>query len=220
MDNNSPSIWCLLDILLEAFSKGEVWDEHANSITIDHNISKGEAELLYQVVRENTPEFVLETGMAYGISSIAILQACEHNNIGVSHIIDPFQSYYRDIGLSMVRKAGLECRLCYHRAYLWEVMPKLGRIDFAFIDSSHLFDHTLLEFVLIDQKLKLGGWIGFHDFLLPAIQSVVSFIVENRGYEMITVNDLPNIVFLEKKSDDQRHWRFFRPFTIKGGDQD
>ena len=65
-------------------------------------------------------------------------------------------------------------------------MPK---IQFAFIDASHLFDLTLLEFVLVDKILASGGVIGFHDLWMPSLRKVLNYILTNREYRICAQMD-------------------------------
>tara|TARA_B100001093_G_scaffold442696_1_gene444587 strand:+ start:5026 stop:5418 length:393 start_codon:yes stop_codon:yes gene_type:complete len=64
----------------------------------------------------------------------------------------------------------------------------LPKLQFAFIDASHLFDLTLCEFLLIDKKLDVGGVVGFHDLWMPSLRKLLDFILANHNYEFFTVN--------------------------------
>jgi len=46
------------------------------------------------------------------------------------------------------------------------------RIDFAFIDGEHTFDHVLFDFFFIDQLLNVGGVVVFDDAAWPSIRRV------------------------------------------------
>ena len=56
------------------------------------------------------------------------------------------------------------------------------RVQFAFIDASHLFDLSVLDFTLIDKRLDVGGVVGFHDLWMPSLQKLVRYILTNRDY--------------------------------------
>jgi hypothetical protein len=68
--------------------------------------------------------------------------------------------------------------------YAEEVVPSLDPVQFAFIDASHLFDLTLMEFVLIDKKLDIGGIVCFHNFWMSSLQKLFRFIQNNCSYEV------------------------------------
>ncbi|MCP9913585.1 class I SAM-dependent methyltransferase, partial [Cyanobium sp. BA20m-14] len=104
---------------------------------------------------------------------------------------DPFQSQFGNAGLEMVRRAGLESYFQFHETFAENVIPGLPEIQFAFIDASHIFDLTLLEFVLVDKKLAPGGVIGFHDLWMPSLRKVLSYILTNREYQISTLIDNP-----------------------------
>ena len=79
--------------------------------------------------------------------------------------------------------------MVFHEAYAEEVVPSLPRTSFAFIDASHLFDLTLMDFILVDKRLDIGGLIGFHDLWLPALVKALRYIVTNRDYRVY--GDIP-----------------------------
>jgi predicted O-methyltransferase YrrM len=148
--------------------------------------------LLYDVVFKEGLNSTLEVGMAYGLSTLFICQAHRDKKSGTHTAIDPFQSSrFRAIGLANVRKAGLDAYLCLHEAPSFEVLPTLCRAgevyDFAFIDGRHLFDYVLVDFFYIDKLLRVGGYVVFDDLWLPQVRKVVSFVLRNRGYEMVKV---------------------------------
>ena len=99
-------------------------------------------------------------------------------------MIDPFQRNYDYCGEAMIERAGFASLHTFFERFPEEVIPQLPKLQFAFIDSSHLFDLTIMEFVLIDKKLVPGGIIALHDLWMPAMQSVVRFILANRAYRI------------------------------------
>jgi predicted O-methyltransferase YrrM len=181
MDQKLPAV------LIEAYRNNTVPCADGSRLGFDSNISESEATSLYQVVRTLAPEVSVEVGLAKGASTVTILQALK--DIGrpaLHHVLDPFQeSEWKGAGLEMVRRAGLGEYMKFHQAFAEEVIPSLPAIDFAFIDASHLFDISLLEFVLCDKKLRVGGIIGFHDLWMAAQQKLLRFILTNRHYEAI-----------------------------------
>lgn len=149
-------------------------------------VAISEALAIYRVVRALRPNNSVEVGFCCGGSGLAILQALEDGGKGTHHAIDPFQtSYARNLGRQNVAIAGLDRRLVLFEEFPEAVLPRLEPIQFAFIDASHLFDLTLLEFVLVDKLLEEGGIVGFHDTWMPAVQKVIRFILTNRKYELV-----------------------------------
>lgn len=185
----------LPDALREAYRNNTVPCADGTHLKFDSNISEAEAEFLYKVVRELAPAVSVEVGLAKGASTSTILQALKDTGRpALHHVLDPFQdTEWNGAGLEMIRRAGLLDGLKFHSAFAEEVIPSLPPIDFAFIDASHLFDISLLEFVLCDKKLRVGGIIGFHDLWMGAQQKLLRFILTNRHYEAVLPQPQPGL---------------------------
>lgn len=150
------------------------------------SISLDEALLLYGRVRELRPEATLEIGMFTAASTIAILAALEANGVGEHYACDPFQdTYCQNAGLRNVHRSGLGGRLHFANEFpeaAGEGWPIAG---FALIDGSHLFDLTILDFVVVDKHLRVGGVVALHDLWMPSLRKVVRWVTTNRGYECV-----------------------------------
>ena len=171
-------------LLRRVLAEGLAFAPDGTRVPLHSNISLEEAELLYRGLRRLRPARTLEIGLAQGISTLAILQALEDNGSGHHCVLDPFQHRFGNVGLAMVEQAGLAGRLEFHARFAEEVIPALSPVEFAFIDSSHLFDLTVAEFVLVDKKLAVGGVVGLHDLWMPSLQKVVRYALANRSYEL------------------------------------
>jgi predicted O-methyltransferase YrrM len=177
-------------VLLEILSSGVAINRDGVETPLQSNISLAEAQRLYDLVRARRPEVTIELGFAQGISTLAIAQALEDNGCGTHYVVDPFEnSLYEGVGLMGLDRAGLRDRVVFHEALVEEVVPSLPGASFAFIDSSHLFDLTLMDFILVDKRLDTGGLIGFHDLWLPGVLKAVRYIVTNRNYRVY--DDVP-----------------------------
>jgi len=178
-------------VLKDAFATGTIPDRDGSIHPLHSNISQEEALALYTAVKSLKPITSAEVGLANGVSAVSILQALADNAEGRHHIMDPFQVNYHDLGLEMITRAGLSDRMTFYRQFAEEVVPNLPRIQFTFIDASHLFDLTLVEFVLMDKKLDIGGMIAFHDLWMPSLQKLIRYILANRSYEIVRDFDVP-----------------------------
>lgn len=174
----------LCPVLQSVFAQKCVFLPSGEKTALHSNVSPEEALALYTVVRETRPAVSAEVGFAQGISALSILQALEENGLGEHHVVDPFQSQYGYAGVTMVERAGLEKRLRFYETFAEHVLPDLPPIQFAFIDASHLFDLSLVEFVLVDKKLEVGGLIGFHDMWMASLQKLLRYILSNRSYRI------------------------------------
>ena len=177
-------------VLLDILSSGVAINRDGVETPLQSNVSLAEAQRLYDLVRARRPEVTIELGFAQGISTLAIAQALEDNGCGTHYVVDPFEnSLYEGVGLMGLDRAGLRDRVVFHEALVEEVVPSLPGASFAFIDSSHLFDLTLMDFILVDKRLDTGGLIGFHDLWLPGVLKAVRYIVTNRNYRVY--DDVP-----------------------------
>jgi len=64
-------------------------------------------------------------------------------------------------------KASLSDRHELIEEYDYDALPRLRasglRVDFAYLDGWHTFDHTLLAWWYVDKMLPAGGIVGFND---------------------------------------------------------
>jgi predicted O-methyltransferase YrrM len=162
----------------------------------------------------------LETGMAYGLSTLAICGVHEQRGEGEHIAVDPYQSSdWRGIGLRNLERAELSHRARVIEARSDEALPRLRdegvQIDFALIDGLHLFDATLVDFFHADRMLDVGGVVVFHDTWMPAVAQAVDFVRTNRAYEAVPAGD-EAMVALRKTATDERQWDFHRDFTERG----
>ena len=180
-------------VIEEIVRSGAVTDGHGNRFEPVSAVTLESGALLYDFVRAHKPIRTLETGMAFGMSTLFICQALEDNAAGCHSAIDPFQeSEFKSIGVLNVERAQLAHRFQLHQAPSDAVLPRLcaegQRLDFAFIDGWHLFDFTLVDFYYIDKLLPVGGHVAFDDLWMPAVRKVISFVLRNKSYELITVS--------------------------------
>jgi predicted O-methyltransferase YrrM len=150
-----------------------------------------EALRLYSTVRELKPANTLEIGCCAGASGLAILKALEDNGLGTHYAVDPFQTSYAGNMGRNGKKEKPDHRLRFFETFPERPSSELPRVQFAFIDASHLFDLTMLDFVLIDKWLEPGGVLALHDAWLPAIKKVVRFVLTNREYTPHSSTQVP-----------------------------
>jgi predicted O-methyltransferase YrrM len=170
------------DWLRRVFADRLAYGASGERVPLHSQVGLDEAEVLYDLVRQRRPADTFEVGLGQGISTLAILHALRDNGSGHHHVADPFQDRFADVGLAMVRRAGLSHLMTFHRAFVEAVAPSLPRLQFVFIDSSHLFDLTLTDFVLADKRLDVGGLMAWHDLWMPSLQKLSRYVLNNRAY--------------------------------------
>jgi predicted O-methyltransferase YrrM len=183
-------------------------------------IRKENGAALYNLIRRHRPQRTLETGFAYGFSTLFILQALADNGGGHHEAIDPVETHrWHGVGLANVRLAGFEPMFTHLEMMSQIALPSHmingEQFDFIFLDGSHLFDDTLLDFYYADRLIQPGGIIALDDFeWMPAVRSVTNFVETNLPYEVIPHPDAPNLRALRKVAAEPRAWNHFVPFPV------
>lgn len=178
------------EVIDRIVQSGRVTDAEGRAYEPVSAVTLESGGLLYDFVRVHKPQSTLETGMAYGLSTLFICQALEDNGAGSHAAIDPFQaSEFKSVGVLNVDRAGLSHRFRLHQGASDVVLPRLcaegHTLDFAFVDGWHLFDFTLVDFYYIDKMLQTGGHVAFDDLWMPSVRKVVSFVLRNKPYKLV-----------------------------------
>ncbi|MCI4371608.1 MAG: class I SAM-dependent methyltransferase [Thermoplasmata archaeon] len=142
---------------------------------------------LYAATRALRPDVVVETGVFYGSSSAAILQALEDNGTGELHSVDlpparpretsadarkiRSEPRSRTLELGFAVPLALRRRWHLHLGNSLDVLPALlgtvGPLSMFIHDSLHTYEHMMAEYRLAYPALKQGGLlvsddIGYH----------------------------------------------------------
>jgi predicted O-methyltransferase YrrM len=156
----------------------------------------------------------LETGVAFGVSTLAICLALEEagQSTSVHFGVDPDQTaVHKGAALSLLQEHGIAHRFQLLEGCTHEVLPSLlargVKIDFAFVDGWHTFDYTLLDFFYVDKLLRSGGLVSFHDchyggVLARAKRKVINFALSHRHYRLLSGRRLTALLRTEQWSDN------------------
>ncbi len=177
----------MTQVLSEIMKSGYFKSPSGNLVKVRSGVSQEEGKMLAEIISEIKPNATLEIGLAYGISALYICQAIKKYP-GTRHIIiDPSQhTDWGGLGLYNLERAGYQEIIDFYEKPSQTVLPQLEiksiKVDFAFIDGWHTFDHTLVDFFYIDKLLNIGGVVAFDDSYWPSISKVIKFILKNRSY--------------------------------------
>jgi predicted O-methyltransferase YrrM len=172
---------------------------------------------LYEEYRRLAPRASLETGMAYGFSTIYLLAAIAKNGTGNHIAVDRFEnSYFASIGVENVRRLGQAEHFRLIEDSSVQAAAALEKekqtFDFIFIDDGHLFDLVCLDFTVFAPLLNKGGWIVFDDLWMPSVRTAVNFIQTNRP-DFREISALWPLAAFERIGEDRRLWDHFVPFA-------
>jgi len=164
------------------------------------------------------PKLSIEIGLAYGFSTLFILDAAFQTNTNCRHVaIDPYQdSMWHGIGRQAVKEVNLDSKFEFLQetsvAALTEMDKQGVKAEYIYIDGAHTFDYALVDFFCSDRVLSIGGLVIFDDMWMPSIQKVASFIRNNISNYQEIPTDVINVFCLKKIKEDDRAWNHFAAF--------
>jgi predicted O-methyltransferase YrrM len=221
-------------LLNDIFGRGVVELNGEQTLPLHSHLLLLECRLLQAWLTACKPRRVLEIGMAYGISSLAICEVLQHFEDVRFDIIDPHQrSDWQSVGIRNLTRAGFDGFYKLHEEPSEVCLPRFMAdghgLDFAFIDGWHSFDQVLVEFYYINRMLDTGGLVVFDDITFPGIQKACSFISKLECYRPEQPPDdfriiraarirrlarQPEfrIVAFRKISPDVRTWHWYKEF--------
>ena len=163
-------------------------------VLIHSGIGPGSGRVIRHAIEVASPRTGCEVGLAFGVSTLYILDAM--SNFGGGRLIgmDPAQhdQTWRGGGLHNLKRAGFSDKYTFHEASSQFVLPRLAeegtRIQLGFIDGWHTFDHTLVDFFYLDLMMDVGGIVILDDVGYPALRRLAHFIVTNRHYSVFDLD--------------------------------
>jgi predicted O-methyltransferase YrrM len=151
-----------------------------------------DCDLLRDLLVGERVETVVEVGLAYASSALAIGEALV--TVDAPHprhvIIDPFQDQaYSDVGWDLLRAAGLGSIARLIRAWSCFALPELvteGLVaDAAFVDGSHRFHEVFVDLYFLRKVVRPGGLIVVDDDWTPSVRTAVRYYERNLGWTAI-----------------------------------
>jgi predicted O-methyltransferase YrrM len=181
-------------------------------------ISIEQGHLLAKLHALIKPKVSIEIGLAYGFSTLFILDASFQTNCAGRHIaVDPFQeTMWHGIGHQAVKELNFDSKFELipetSVVALTDLCKKGVKADYIYIDGAHTFDYALVDFFCSNQLLNVGGILIFDDLWMPSIQKVASFIRANISSYQEFATGIGNVVCLKKLKEDDRPWDHFAAF--------
>jgi predicted O-methyltransferase YrrM len=147
-----------------------------------------DAEVLRDLLRAENARAVIEIGLGYGSSALAIAEALvSSGRAGLQHlIVDAFQDQFHEAGWNAVIAAGLTgvCTLLRERSQL--ALPRLVAegivVEAAFVDGSHVFHNVFVDLVFLRELVRPGGLIILDDCEWPSVATAVRYFELNTGW--------------------------------------
>jgi predicted O-methyltransferase YrrM len=137
-------------------------------------------------------ETIVEIGLAYGSSALAIGEALVAVGAGrpLHVIIDPLQATeWSNVGWRLLRSAGLDtiARLILQPSSM--ALPQLIAegitADAAFVDGSHRFHEVFVDLSFLRRIVRPGGIIVLDDHWWPSVRTAEHYFELNMGWRVV-----------------------------------
>ncbi len=96
--------------------------------------------------------------------------------------IDPLQSGWGNVGLYNLKTAGFQSILRFSEDYSYNVLPGLlkqgVRLDFAYLDSTKIYDVLMVDAFFLSLLLRDGGILVLDDCLFPGVSRVARYLTK------------------------------------------
>ncbi|MDG4821732.1 class I SAM-dependent methyltransferase [Asanoa sp. WMMD1127] len=152
-----------------------------------------DCDLLRDLLISERAETVIEIGLAYASSALAIGEALVAIDPPRPRhvIIDPFQDRaYSDVGWDLLQAAGLDSIASLIRAGSSTALPELlteGFVaDAAFVDGSHRFHEVFVDLYFLRKIVRPGGLIVLDDDWTLSVRTAVRYFERNLGWTAIS----------------------------------
>lgn len=151
----------------------------------------GDCDLLRDLLAAEGAATVVEIGLAYGSSALAIGEALVTHGSARHVIVDPFQdSAFSDAGWAVLREAGLDAIAVLVREWSSIALPRLvseGFVaDAAFVDGSHRFHEVFVDLYFLRKLVRPGGLVVLDDQWAPSVHTAARYFQRNLGWEEVS----------------------------------
>lgn len=158
--------------------KSEKYPSTKKPYPTEYSLDDESGLFLYLLCKIVQPEHVVETGVAYGFSSMYVLQALEENDKGFLYSIDSvFSPWQTKEMIGSAIPSNLRHRWKFNfgssSEKLGHVMSSLGKVDVFIHDSLHTYKNMMYEFDTAWPYIANGGFLisddigdnnAFYDF--------------------------------------------------------
>jgi predicted O-methyltransferase YrrM len=151
-----------------------------------------DCDLLRDLLIAEGAETVVEVGLAYASSALAIGEALVTIDPPRPRhvVIDPFQEHaWSNVGWELLRSAGLDSIATLMLAPSSIALPQLATegltADAAFVDGSHRFHEVFVDLYFLRKIVRPGGLIVIDDNWAPSVRTAAHYYEQNLGWSAI-----------------------------------
>ena len=153
-----------------------------------------DCDTLRDILVAHGARVVIEVGLAYGSSALAIGEAvCSTDGTNVSHIvIDPFQATaYDNVGWDALNDAGLAPQTTLLAEASSIALARLAGAGFtadaAFVDGSHRFHEVFVDLYFLRKLVRPGGLIILDDAAWASVAAALRYFDLNLGWRPVSI---------------------------------
>lgn len=172
--------------------EGPIWTRGPELDFQTVTLPECDCDLVRDLLIAEEAQTVVEIGLAYGSSALAIGEALVA--VGTAHprhiVIDPFQQQaFNNVGWNLLCSAGLDSIADLVTAPSSLALAQLvmdGVVaDAAFIDGSHRFHEVFVDLYFLRKIVKPGGLIILDDDFHPPVRAAVRYYERNLGFTVL-----------------------------------
>lgn len=180
-------------------------------------LPSGHCDVLRDLVVAEDARVVIEVGLAYGCSALAIGEALVHQESPRHVVIDAFQHHFHDAGWDAIVEAGLDTTTTLLRQRSQLALPRLtadGLVaDAAFVDGSHVFHNVFVDLYYLRELVRPGGLIILDDCDWPSVATAVRYFQLNTGWRHESSGLPPRLrTFRLPGTRSEPSFKDFKPF--------
>jgi predicted O-methyltransferase YrrM len=184
------------------------------------SVPVADSDVLRDLLLAEKPGTVIEIGLAYGSSALAIAEALATGASGEARhvIVDPYQEHFHGSGWAAIAGAGLAglCSLVEERSQI--ALPRLqgdGFVaDAAFVDGSHIFHNVFVDLYYLRELVRPGGLVILDDCSYASVATAVRYFEVNTGWEPEPIAWPTRLrAFRLPKARTEPDFRSFKPFA-------
>jgi predicted O-methyltransferase YrrM len=185
------------------------------------SIPVSDGDVLRDLLLVEGPGMVIEIGLAYGSSALAIAEALvAAGSDEARHVIlDAYQKQFHSSGWAAIAGAGLTglCSLIEERSQI--ALPRLlgdGLVaDAAFVDGSHIFHNVFVDLFYLRELVRPGGLVILDDCNFPSVATAVRYFEVNTGWEPEPIARPTRLrAFRLPNTRTEPDFKSFKPFGV------
>jgi predicted O-methyltransferase YrrM len=186
------------DVRRRLANDGPPWTrDHPNDFEVI-TVPERDCDALRDLLMAERVETVIEIGLAYGRSALAIGEALVAVDAGrpLHVIVDPLQvTEWANVGWELLRSAGLDAiaRLLLQPSSV--ALPRLAAegltADAAFVDGSHRFHEVVVDLYFLRKLVRPGGVVVLDDYRWPSVRTAAGYFETNLGWRVISLGQEP-----------------------------